>query len=73
MRITLDRSANAAYIRLADTIPDGVANTHMTVLDFSAADVNLDFDKEGRLVGIEIMPASKGLPPDLLAIAEVIG
>ncbi|NIM21682.1 MAG: DUF2283 domain-containing protein, partial [Candidatus Latescibacteria bacterium] len=27
--------------------------------------INLDFDAKGRLVGIELIPASKLLPPNL--------
>lgn len=32
--------------------------------------INLDFDGAGRLVGIEVLDASKLLPPEILESAE---
>ncbi|WP_330288836.1 DUF2283 domain-containing protein [Streptomyces sp. NBC_00576] len=32
--------------------------------------INLDFDKEGRLIGIEVLAASSKLPKHLLESAE---
>lgn len=54
MRITYDAKADAAYVYLAEVVnkPD----THV-VTD----DVYLDFDEDGRLVGVEILDASKHL------------
>ncbi len=75
MRITLDRSVDAAYIYLVPTIaPGGVAYS---------ADVSdelpgpgafvLDFDKENRLLGIEVLGARLALPEELLEQAQIIG
>lgn len=34
--------------------------------------INLDFDREGRLIGIEVLSASRSLPPELLAEARLL-
>lgn len=71
MRVTYDATVDAAYIYLAADIPaGGVART--VPVDPSEIDgmINLDLDAEGRLVGIEILDASRVLNPQLLASAE---
>lgn len=71
MRIEYDREADAAYIQLVKDI--GAGGVHKTVgCDPSEVGgmINLDFDAVGRLVGIEILDASKMLPAELLARAE---
>ncbi|WP_300018034.1 DUF2283 domain-containing protein [Pseudonocardia sp.] len=64
MRITWDRSADAAYL-------------HLTAAELTPGRDTVDVDgsvlldrKDGRLVGIEVLNASALLPPDLLAEAE---
>ena len=72
MRITYDAAADAVYIYLTGqqlapgrtTIPAG---TPPTVDGFIALDW-----KDGRLVGMEILDASRRLHPDLLEQAEII-
>jgi uncharacterized protein YuzE len=39
----------------------------------SRGDVILDFDGNGRLIGIEVLNASRTLPTELLESAERIG
>jgi uncharacterized protein YuzE len=73
MRVTLDRTADAAMIYLVEIPPGGVAHTYPCDDDEAAAAVNLDFDRQGRLIGIEVIPASKGLPIELLNEAELLG
>jgi uncharacterized protein YuzE len=34
--------------------------------------IHLDFDKEGRLIGIEVLDASQKLPPAVLKSASAI-
>jgi len=71
MRIDYDAEVDAAYLQLADEIPPG--GVHKTVCcDPSEVGgmVNLDFDSEGRLLGIEVLDASSMLPPGLLAQAS---
>jgi uncharacterized protein YuzE len=58
MKMTYDRGADAAYIYVKDSIAAGeVAKT--IALD---RNINLDFDKNEKLLGIEILSASKVLP-----------
>jgi uncharacterized protein YuzE len=59
VRITYDESVNAAYAYLADEIPPGGVK-HVYPCDPLAVNgmINLDFDIEGRLVGIEVLGAS---------------
>ena len=73
MKVTVDKSEDIAKIYL-DYIPaGGVAESCVCDAEASAAAIYLDFDKDGRLIGIEVSPASKGLPAALLSEAEVIG
>jgi uncharacterized protein YuzE len=67
MRLEYDREADAAYVRL---LPAGTtaAVARTVPLDPSEVDgeINLDFDPEGRLVGVEIQDASRFLDARLL-------
>ena len=67
MRITYDPKADAAYIYLVEQIqPDGVAQTYPCDPREVKGQINLDFDSEGRLLGIEVLDASAKLPENLL-------
>ncbi|MGH9660586.1 MAG: DUF2283 domain-containing protein [Bryobacteraceae bacterium] len=71
MRITYDPFADAAYIYLVDSIsPGGVNWTEPGDPAGIASGVNLDFDVQGRLLGIEVLDASKTLPQSVLDRAE---
>jgi uncharacterized protein YuzE len=69
MRVTYDRFANAAYIYLQKIEPGGV---HRSV-PVDAEDVVLDFDREGKLIGIEVLAADRVLAREFLAQAELLG
>lgn len=74
MKITYDKEAEAVYIQLADEIkPGGVKKTYPCNPIEVKGMVNLDFDEEGRLVGIEVLGANNKLPKELLEQAEIIG
>jgi len=66
MKMTLDRKADAAYIRLAQIGSGSVEWTYPCDPLEVKGQINLDFDAEGRLVGIEVLDASKKLPVELL-------
>jgi len=70
VRVTYDGSADAAYIYLVP-IEAGLVATTVPGED-EAASVNLDFDREGRLLGIEVMAASRWLPREVIEQAEHI-
>jgi len=67
VRIVYYEEEDTAYIELREIEKGGVARTEYMPPDY----VELDFDHEGRLVGIGFDgAASKRLPPELLAEAE---
>lgn len=67
MRIEHDPASDTAYIYVADSISDGEAVTQVSVTPpHGQADVTLDFDTDGHLLGIEIIGAAKTLCPSLL-------
>jgi uncharacterized protein YuzE len=56
MRIEFDRSVDAAYIYVQD------GDTRVDETQEVRDGVVADFDAEGKLVGIEVLNASKNLP-----------
>ncbi|OUE24170.1 DUF2283 domain-containing protein [Clavibacter michiganensis] len=75
MRVTYDAAADAAYVELADPIAPGevASQIHSLVTPGDRGEVALDFDADGRLLGIEVLHASAVLPAAVLAEAERIG
>lgn len=57
MKIELDKEADAAYIYFKDISAGEVKNT-ISLND----EINIDLDTEGKILGIEILEASKNLP-----------
>ena len=72
VRVTYDRQANAAYIYLTSHMSPKVARMYpCDPIDVDGM-INLDFDSEDRLIGIEVLAASSKLPQQLLDAAERI-
>jgi len=70
VRVTYDPTADAAYIYLVDEIgAGGVAWTYLCDPREMDGMINLDFDHDGHLVGIEVMDARSKLPQSLLSTA----
>ncbi|WP_327301909.1 DUF2283 domain-containing protein [Streptomyces goshikiensis] len=69
MRIEYDASANMAYIYLVDEIAPGEAVRQVPAEDNTAI---LDYDSDGRLLGIELFSARRRLHPELLSSADRI-
>ncbi|MET7830565.1 DUF2283 domain-containing protein [Streptomyces sp. NPDC005386] len=71
VKVTYDKTADAAYIHLTEP-QTPVKSAYMYPCDPVDIDgmINLDFDKQGRLIGIEILAASTKLPPYLLQTAK---
>ena len=65
MRVTFDEEADAAYIYLVDDALKPL--TSVPVEGILPWMINLDFDADGRLVGIEVLEARRLLPGDFLA------
>lgn len=73
MKITYDQKIDAAYIYLVESISDGQAKKTYTCDPQEVnGEINLDFDEANKLIGIEILDASKKLPKKLLQKAEII-
>jgi uncharacterized protein YuzE len=73
MKITYDKEADAAYIYLIedkDVKPQWVKHTYSCDPDSVKGMINLDFDENDKLGGIEILDASKKLPSSLLDQAQ---
>ena len=76
MKIELDQSIDAAYISFdvaMDNQSGWVAKTVTVDPKETYGMINLDFDKDGILRGIEVLAASKQLPKSLLEKSELIG
>ncbi|MEU2181472.1 DUF2283 domain-containing protein [Streptomyces thermolilacinus] len=71
MRVTYDAEADMAYIQLVERIEPGEAVRQVPAGDGTTA--VLDFDAEGRLLGVELSGAARTLHPDLMAAAGKAG
>ncbi|MFJ1730673.1 DUF2283 domain-containing protein [Streptomyces sp. NPDC088254] len=71
LRVTYDEAADAAYVYLTDP-QDRVTSVRMHACDPVDVDgmINLDFDEQGRLIGIEVLAAGSKLPEYLLRSAQ---
>lgn len=67
MRILYDRQTDTAYLQLSGNTRK--ARTHACDPIDVNGEINLDFDAEGELIGIEVQDARRLLTPDLLATA----
>lgn len=73
MRITYDRSTDAAYIYLVPIKSGEATKTYACDPDEIEGMINLDFNAANQLIGVEIQGARNRLPAKLLESAEVIG
>lgn len=62
MKLEYDKEVDAAYIYIKYPIKDGEAEKTIELND----DLIVDFDKNGKLIGIEILNASKVIGKDVL-------
>jgi uncharacterized protein YuzE len=72
MRVTYDQY-DMAYVHFAPASPGSVAHTEPLIIDLPNSRrhrINLDFDEQGQLIGIEIEGARGALPEPILAGAD---
>ncbi|MFJ4188807.1 DUF2283 domain-containing protein [Kitasatospora sp. NPDC089509] len=71
LKVTYDATADAAYVYFTDPQVQALSS-HTYPCDPVAVDgmINLDFDDQGRLIGIEILDARAKLPAYMLDSAE---
>jgi uncharacterized protein YuzE len=72
MRVTYDPSVDAAYIYLREAAARDASYTYVAEPEIPTDLIDLDFDSDGRLIGVEVLSASRHLPAALLAVAERI-
>jgi uncharacterized protein YuzE len=73
LRVTYDAKANAAYLYLTDPrVARKVARMYPCDPIEVGGMINLDFDADGRLIGVEVLAASTKLPQYVLDQAERI-
>lgn len=67
MRLKFDPEANAAYIYLlpSETTPPSARTVPVDPIEVRG-EINLDFDRDGKLIGIEILDAKRFLDSALL-------
>ncbi len=63
MKIEIDKEADAAYIYAKREIEEGEVAKTIEVNE----SIILDFDASGKLIGIEVLHASKNLTKDFLS------
>ena len=68
MKITYDKEVDAAYVYLVENINDGESERTIQLND----NIILDFDKNGKLLGVEILDASKILSKEVIVQAQQI-
>lgn len=66
MRVKYDAEGDAAYIYLRKIAPGEAEYTHTVEFEGQEDIINLDFDRDGRLIGVEALSASRQLPAELL-------
>jgi len=69
VRVTYDPAVDAAYIYLVEIPPGRVASTHVCDVEVANGSINLDFDRDGKLLGLEVLGATRLLPHEVLHLA----
>ena len=67
MHVTYDAQADAAYVCLVPRTEPGESSEQELVEE---RDIVLDFDRDGRLLGVEVLHASRVLRPETLEDAQ---
>jgi uncharacterized protein YuzE len=70
VNIEYDSTVDAAYIYLGPIRPGDAEKTYACDPEEVDGQIHLDFDGDGRLIGIEVLGASHKLPKSLLKTAS---
>lgn len=71
VKVAYDGRANAAYIYFTDPQADQTVARMYACDPFEVGGmINLDFDEDGRVIGVEVLDARSKLPRYLLDAAE---
>ena len=63
MKVNYDREVDAVYIELSQSKPDGVIEV--------AEGINIDVTSDGKIVGIELLDATRKVSLDALLTYEI--
>ena len=63
MKVNYDRAVDAVYIELSQSKPDGVIEV--------AEGINIDVTSDGKIVGIELLDATRKVSLDSLLTYEI--
>ena len=66
MRLEYDKDVDAAYIYIENSVKEAEVKNTIELND----NIILDFDKKGKLLGIEILTASKVMSKEVLVEAQ---
>ena len=66
MKLEYDKEVDAAYIYVVDSIHDGAAKKTVRVSE----EIIIDFDGNGKLLGVEVLNASKIINKKVLLEAQ---
>jgi uncharacterized protein YuzE len=73
VRFTYDSAADAAYVYFVDAIgPGEVARTVASMLELDRSFIAFDLDIDGKVLGMEILGASRLLTQETLRTAELL-
>lgn len=74
MEVTYDSEADAAYILIGAPIGEGQVSqqVHSIKTPEGKGEISLDFDADGRLLGVEVLFAASVLSPEVLEKAKRI-
>lgn len=71
VRLTYDSVADAAYVYFVDAVGAGeVVRTSASMLELDRSFIAFDFDVDGKVLGMEILGASRLLAQETLRTAE---
>jgi uncharacterized protein YuzE len=71
MRLTYDPELDVAHLMFDDVAEASLAQRASGATPFGGSYVDLEYDADGYLIGIEVLGAAQTLPPDVLANAAI--